>query len=146
MVLIYMAQGNGNPLQCSCLENPRDGGAWWAAVYGVTQNWTCLKQLSSSSSSNDWWCWTAFHKLICHPYILISAVSGQILSLLKNLAKIWLLLLSLFVRYMFTNISSQALLHFYFVTVPFEEQIKFFWWHLIYWYFSLIICDFLHIL
>ena len=65
---------------------------------------------------------------------------------LKNLVKIWLLLLSLFVRYMFTNISYQALLHFYFVTVPFEEQIKFFWWHLIYWYFSLIMCDLLHIL
>ena len=32
--------GNGNPLQCSCLENPRDGGAWWAAVYGVAQSWT----------------------------------------------------------------------------------------------------------
>ena len=37
-----------NPLQCSCLENPRDGGAWWAAVYGVTQSRTRLKQLSSS--------------------------------------------------------------------------------------------------
>ena len=44
-------EGNGNPLQCSCLENPRDGGAWWAAVYGVTQSWTRLKWLSSSSSS-----------------------------------------------------------------------------------------------
>ena len=33
-------EGNGNPLQCSCLENPRDGGAWWAAVYGVTQSQT----------------------------------------------------------------------------------------------------------
>ena len=43
-------EGNGNPLQCSCLENPRDGGAWWAAVYGVAQSWTRLKQLSSSSS------------------------------------------------------------------------------------------------
>ena len=42
-------EGNGNPLQCSCLENPRDGGAWWAAVYGVAQSWTRLKQLSSSS-------------------------------------------------------------------------------------------------
>ena len=41
---------NGNPLQCSCLENPRDGGAWWAAVYGVAQSRTQLKQLSSSSS------------------------------------------------------------------------------------------------
>ena len=42
-------EGNGNPLQCSCLENPRDRGAWWAAIYGVTQNWTWLKRLSSSS-------------------------------------------------------------------------------------------------
>ena len=45
-------EGNGNPLQYSCLENPRDGGAWWAAVYGVAQSWTRLKRLSSSSSSN----------------------------------------------------------------------------------------------
>ena len=44
-------EGNGNPLQCSCLENPRDGGAWWAAVYGVAQSRTRLKQLSSGSSS-----------------------------------------------------------------------------------------------
>ena len=44
-------EGNGNPLWCSCLENPRDGGAWWAAVSGVTQSQTRLKQLSSSSSS-----------------------------------------------------------------------------------------------
>ena len=42
--------GNGTPLQCSCLENPRDGGAWWAAVYGVAQSQTQLKRLSSSSS------------------------------------------------------------------------------------------------
>ena len=41
-------EGNGNPLQCSCLENPRDRGAWWAAVYGVAQSRTRLKQLSSS--------------------------------------------------------------------------------------------------
>ena len=44
-------EGNGSPLQCSCLENPRDRGAWWAAVYGVTQSRTRLKGLSSSSSS-----------------------------------------------------------------------------------------------
>ena len=43
-------EGNGNPLQCSCLENPRGGRAWWAAVYGVAQSWTRLKRLSSSSS------------------------------------------------------------------------------------------------
>ena len=44
-------EGNGDPLQCSCLKNPRDGGAWWAAVYGVAQSRTRLKRLSSSSSS-----------------------------------------------------------------------------------------------
>ena len=49
--LSCIGEGNGNPLQCSCLENPRDGGAWWAAVYGVAQSQTRLKRLSSSSSS-----------------------------------------------------------------------------------------------
>ena len=44
--LSRIGEGNGNPLQCSCLENPRDGGAWWAAVYGVAQSWTRLKRLS----------------------------------------------------------------------------------------------------
>ena len=48
--LFCIGEGNGNPLQCSCLENPRDGGAWWTAVYGVTQSRTQLKRLSSSSS------------------------------------------------------------------------------------------------
>ena len=47
--LSCIGEGNGNPLQCSCLENPRDGGAWWAAVYGVAQSRTRLKRLSSSS-------------------------------------------------------------------------------------------------
>ena len=49
--LSCIGEGNGNPLQCSCLENPRDGGPWWAAVYEVGQSRTRLKQLSSSSSS-----------------------------------------------------------------------------------------------
>ena len=49
--LSHTGEGNGNPLQCSCLENPRDGGAWWAAVYGVAQSWTRLKQLSSSNNN-----------------------------------------------------------------------------------------------
>ena len=51
--LSCIGEGNGNPLQCSCLENPRDGGAWWAAVYGVVQSRTRLKRLSSSSSSRQ---------------------------------------------------------------------------------------------
>ena len=63
--LSYTGGGNGNPLQCSCLENPRDGGAWWAAFYGVAQIRTRLKRLSSSSSSSAcvwnlerWYWWT----------------------------------------------------------------------------------------
>ena len=51
--LSCIGEGNGNPLQCSCLENPRDGGAWWAAIYGVAQSRTQLKRLSSSSSSHS---------------------------------------------------------------------------------------------
>ena len=52
--LSCIGEGNGNPLQCCCLENPRNGGAWWAAVYGVAQSWTRLKRLSSSSGSSIW--------------------------------------------------------------------------------------------
>ena len=50
--LSCIGEGNGNSLQCSCLENPRDGEAWWAAVYGVTQSRIRLTRLSSSSSSS----------------------------------------------------------------------------------------------
>ena len=50
--LSCIGKRNGNPLQCSCLENPRDGGAWWAAISGVAQSRTRLKRLSSSSSSS----------------------------------------------------------------------------------------------
>ena len=49
--LSCVGEGNGNPLQCSCLENPRDRGAWWAAVYGVAQSRTRLKRLSSSRTA-----------------------------------------------------------------------------------------------
>ena len=52
-LLSCIGEGNGNLLQCSCLENPRDGGAWWAAVSGVAQSQTRLKRLRSSSSSRD---------------------------------------------------------------------------------------------
>ena len=51
-LLSYIGEGSGNPLQRSCLENPRDGEAWWAAVYGVAQSWTRLRRLSSNSSSS----------------------------------------------------------------------------------------------
>ena len=51
--LSCIGEGNGNPLQCSCLENLRDGGAWWSAVYGVAQGRTRLKRLSNSSNARD---------------------------------------------------------------------------------------------
>ena len=55
--LSCIGEGKGNPLQCSCLENPRDRGAWWAAIYGVTQSRTRLKRLSSSSMWLLWQQW-----------------------------------------------------------------------------------------
>ena len=66
--LSCIGEGNGNPRRCSCLENPRDGGAWWAAVYGVAQSRTRLKQLSSSSSSRRRWVIEDFslsHRIFC---------------------------------------------------------------------------------
>ena len=56
LFLLCIGEGNGNPLQCSWLENPRDSGAWWAAVYGVAQSQTRVKRLrSNSSSSREVW-------------------------------------------------------------------------------------------
>ena len=62
--LLCIGGGNGNPLQCSCLENPRDGGAWWAAIYGVAQSRTRLKQHSSSSRRN-----TLNKKVLCRWFL-----------------------------------------------------------------------------
>ena len=67
-----IGEGNDNPLQCSCLENPRDGGAWWAAVYGVAQSWTRLKWLSSSNHGCTTLCliiWTASGLFLASAYI-----------------------------------------------------------------------------
>ena len=64
--LSCIEEGNGNPLQCSCLENPRDGGAWWAAVYGVTQSRTLLKWPSSTSSM--WLCVSS----VSSPFLFIA--------------------------------------------------------------------------
>ena len=87
--------GNGNPLQCSYLENPRGRGAWWATIYGVAQSWTRLKRLSSSSSSSGMikiplevkQVWMLFKKLMRQ--ILRSwakpAVEGLNRSYLKNI-------------------------------------------------------------
>ena len=61
--LSCIGEGNGNPLQCSCLENPRDGGAWWAAVSGVAQSRTRVKRLSSSSI--QYWCFSFWLTSFC---------------------------------------------------------------------------------
>ena len=68
-------EGNGNPLRCSYLENPRDGGAWWAAVYGVAESQTRLKRLSSSSS---------FHVYM----IMLPKAQDQKLGETKNLRRV----------------------------------------------------------
>ena len=65
--LSCIGEGNGNPLQCSCLENPRDGGAWWAAICGVTQSWTRLKRLSSSNRLSE----IITTTVIIHPVLLL---------------------------------------------------------------------------
>ena len=64
--LSCIGERNGNPLQCSCLENPKDGGAWRAAVYGVAQSQTWLKWLSSSSSSSPGWKHSHPHFMTLH--------------------------------------------------------------------------------
>ena len=74
--LSCIGEGNGSPLQCSCLENPRDDGAWWAAVYGVAQSRTRLKRLSSSSSRRV--------------NILILLLLSILFSLFKNFLVIYL--------------------------------------------------------
>ena len=72
--------GHGNPLQYSCLENPRDGGAWWAAVYGATQSRTRLKRLSNSSSSSISYREKKVYKPL--PYGFYSALLPPIMPLL----------------------------------------------------------------
>ena len=65
-----IGEGNGNPLQCSCLENPRDRGAWWAAVYGVAKSRTQLKRLSSSSSSMFFLGFILYRKSLCFLHLI----------------------------------------------------------------------------
>jgi len=75
--LSCIGEGNGNPLQCSCLENPRDGGTWWAAVSGVAQSRTRLKQLSSSSSSRVFY-------VLQRPFYISFAIWDNIMSVFAS--------------------------------------------------------------
>ena len=70
--LSCIGEGNGNPLQYSCLENPRDGGAWWAAVYGIAQSWTRLKWLS-----------------MCHVHLYICELHAHVVCICIYLEEIW---------------------------------------------------------
>ena len=75
--LSCIGEGNGNPLQCSCLENPRDREAWWAAVYGVAQSQTRLKRLSSSVCMAE--------SLCCVPEIITTLlISYNCCSVMSN--------------------------------------------------------------
>ena len=78
--LSRIGEGNGNPLQCSCLENPRDGGTWWAAVYGVAQSRTRLKRFSSSSRSSSVYMSIPISQSIppCLPLVTISLFSTSV--------------------------------------------------------------------
>ena len=69
--LSCIGEGNGYPVQCSCLENPRDEGAWWAAIYGVAQSRTWLKQLSSSNSRRLHFKWIRRY-MFKYAYIIVS--------------------------------------------------------------------------
>ena len=73
--LSCIGEGNGNPLQCSCLGNPRDGGAWWAAVYGVAQSRTRLTRLSSSSSSSS-----SYTAQVCDKWLSSVQLLGRVRS------------------------------------------------------------------
>ena len=75
--LSCIGEGNGNTLQCSCLENPRDRGAWWAAVYGVAQGQTWLKWLSSSSIAVDS-VMPSHYFVLCHPLLLLPSIFPSI--------------------------------------------------------------------
>ena len=90
--LSCIGEGNGNPLQYSCLENPRDGGAWWAAIYGVAQSRTRLKRLSSSS--NHFCCRALFHIPVGHVHVFFGKMSACVLCLLFN-QLIWIFAIEL---------------------------------------------------
>ena len=86
----WCGEGNGTPLQYSCLENPMDGGAWWAAVSGVAQSWTRLKWLSSSSSSSIPCLIITASWISTLQHVQIQSEVSNVISLLMNLGLDWL--------------------------------------------------------
>ena len=94
-------EGNGNPLQGSCLENPRDGGVWWAAVYGVTQSRTQLKRLSSSYKLRGNYIIEIVPKWLLEPVICVALILWRVQDLLCR--QISFLEISLKVTFFMTN-------------------------------------------
>ena len=86
--LSCIGEGNGNPLQCSCLENPRDGGAWWAAIYRVAQSQTRLMWLSSSSS-NPYTLLSEIPKQAKYDFKTIETILGHYMLLLHLDSGLW---------------------------------------------------------
>ena len=87
--LSCIGEGNGNPLQCSCLENPRDWGAWWASIYVVAQCRTRLKRLSSKQKKNKF-TWSTTFKILHISNGLLSTNIPIYLSEVKLLSRFWL--------------------------------------------------------
>ena len=97
--LSCIGDGNGNPLQCSCLENPRDGGAWWVALYGVAQSRTRLKRLSSSNFEVKWkllncvWLFVIPWTVACQAPLSMGFLRQEywlLLLLLSFFSRVWL--------------------------------------------------------
>ena len=116
--LSCIGEGNGNALQCSCLENPRGNGAWWAAVYGVAQSQTQLKRLSSSSSSRalsirlpelnklSWWIYRIFYVYIFSRGSTIVSIRFPRKSQLKKLIGCIIALNSAILRFCILFLST----------------------------------------
>ena len=135
--LSCIGEGNGNPLQCSCLEDPRDRGDWWAAIYGVAQSWTPLKRLSSGSSSS-----LIFRALICLEFSFVYGVR-ECSSFSFSFSNMYLSSFpsTMYWRdYLFSIVQSCLLCHqltigawvyfwdFYPVTLTFFVSLSNFWW------------------
>ena len=124
--LSCIGEGNGNPLQCSCLENPKDGGAWWAAVYGVAQSRTRLKRLISSNSTcmslASLGCWPASYWGCFNLFVFRTQQSG-----LSYPQLIWVLTadFSAYEWTLHTCVHGQSLGHVWIFVTPWTAALQF---------------------
>ena len=111
--LSCIGKGNGNPLQRSCLENPRDGGAWWAAISGVAQSWTRLKRLSRSSScirgiyvdACEILLWWFFYQYLVSFFIFLYGLSFEVYFVWYEYCDFCFLVMYIRVEYLFHSLS-----------------------------------------